>query len=91
MEKDIIDWDARQKKLKKKVEEYEAANAQNRVEEYLHSVRCDPTVDRLEVLQAILDHQMEQRRLLVLTGANDEAFALLERQIADMQRRLAND
>ena len=91
MEKDIIDWDARQQKLNKKVEEYEAASAHNRVEEYLHSVRCDPTMDRREVLQAILDCLMEKRRLLVVTGAGDEAFALIERQIADMQRRMDND
>jgi hypothetical protein len=89
MDDDIIDWDARQKRLKKKVDEYDAAQAQNKVPEYMHKLRLDPTSDILEVLQAIVDSLIEKRRLLVVTGdAAGDAFTQIECQIATLQNMI---
>jgi hypothetical protein len=89
MDQDIIDWDARQKRLKKKVDEYDAAHAQNKVPEYMHQLRLDPANDSIEVVQAIIDELMEKRRLLVITGdANGEAFTDIDGQIVDLQQMI---
>lgn len=86
MDGEIIDWDARQQKLRRKVEEYHAARAQEQVEDYLHQLRLDLTIERPEVLQAIVDDLIEQRRLLVISGdGNGEAFAQIEGELAEMQ------